>query len=264
MNIRQYLNWTDSVTAINREERNLAAVFYHTLLLKDNLTRFLALIDCPFDVVESEMAIFVEYAGPRDLWSQIKHNDTKRGLILEVLKPSNTNALQEMSAFDFNKHFGAVPRPSVKYVQSPGTWSVPRFDKTIRDNDEFLRTCMFKWAFNAKPDIVIHTSNDHAICIEAKFKSAEGQYPQSGTEKRIFQSRGLHYVSQTNLQKYLMQDLLGITTQFVLLVEKPSKPSDPHQVLLWKDVFSTLDLSVLPRFMHEIIDALTTSAGKHH
>ena len=258
MNIRQYLNWTKSYTAINREERNLAAVLYHVLLLEDNLTRFLALIECTFQVVESEKAIFVEYAYPRDLWSRIRDNTPKRGLILELLKPSNMSALQEMSVFDFNKHFGAVPRPSVKYVQSPGLWSVPRFDRTIKDDDEFLKTCIFKWAFNAKPDIVIHTSKDEAVCIEAKLKSSEGQYPQSGSEKTIFKSRGLDYVRQTALQRYLMQDLVGIETQFVFLVEKPAKTSYTHELLFWKDVFSSLDVSGLPQFMHEIIAAVST------
>lgn len=258
MNIRDYLDWTDGLTVINREERNLAAVLYHTLLLKDNLTRFLRLIHCPFKVIKPEMAVFVEYAYPRDLWAQIKDNDTKRGLILEVLKPSNMDALLEISVLDFNEHFGAGSQPSVKYVQSPATWSVSRFDKTISDDDEFLKTCMFKWAFNAKPDIVIHTSRDQAVCIEAKFKSSEGQYPQSGSEKRIFRSRGLQYVSQTSLQKYLMEDLLGIRTQFVFLVEKPPRDSGSHHVLLWRDVFSGLDVGGLPQFMHETIDALGT------
>jgi len=259
MNIREYLGWNSGYSAINREERNLAAALYHVLLLEDNLTRFLALIECPFDVVEpEEIAIFLEYAFPRDLWSQIKDNTTKRGLILELLKPSNMNVLQEMSVADFNRHFGAVPRPSSKFVQSPGLWSVSRFNGTIKDDDEFLKTCMFKWAFNAKPDVVIHTSRDQAVCIEAKLKSSEGQYPQSGSEKKIFGSRGLQYVSQTGLQRYLMQDLLGIETQFVFLVEKPAKTRDTHDLLLWKDVFRSLDVTGLPQFIHEIIGAIST------
>jgi len=257
-NIRQYLNWNSSYSAINREERNLAAILYHALLLKDNLSRFLSLIECPFHVVEPEMAIFLEYAYPRDLWSQVKDNDTKRGLILGVLRPSNMGALRKMSVFDFNKHFGATPRPSSKFVQSPGLWSVTRFDKTVEDDDEFLKTCMFKWAFNAKPDIVIHTSRDEAVCIEAKLVSSEGKYPQSGSEKRIFGSRGREHVKQTSLQKYLMEDVLGIDTQFVFLVQKPPVASDTHELLLWKDVFASLDVSGLPRFMHEIISATTT------
>jgi hypothetical protein len=57
MNIRQYLDWNGSYAPINREERNLAAILYHVLLLEDNLTRFLALIRCPYVVDESEMGI---------------------------------------------------------------------------------------------------------------------------------------------------------------------------------------------------------------
>jgi len=257
MNIREYLNWDSGYSAINREERNLAAILYHVLLLEDNLSQFLALIQCPFEVLESEMGIFLEYAYVRDLWSQIKDNDTKRGLILELLKPVNVQELREMDVSGFNRYFGAVPKPSSKHIQSPGLWSLPRYDRTIEDDDEFLRICMFKWAFNAKPDIVIHTSRDEAVCIEVKLESSEGQYPQSGGEKRIFRRRGLEYVRQTSLQTYLMEDLLGIETQFVFLVRKPGQTSDSHQRLLWEDVFRSLDLSDIPRFMRETIGAVS-------
>ena len=260
-NIRQYLNWTGSYSAINREERNLAAILYHALLVNDNLDRFLALIECPGDVVESEMGIYLEYAYVRDLWFHIEENDTKRRLILELLKPMNSNELQGMTDLEFNSHFGAAPKPSKMYIQSPGLWSLSRFDKTIEDDDEFLKTCLFKWAFNAKPDIVIHTSRDEAVCIEAKLVSPEGQYPQSGGEKGIFRSRGLEYVRQTTLQKYLMEDLLGINTWFVFLVQKTSQAADSHQLLLWEDVFRSLGLSDIPRFMRETISAVTASAS---
>ena len=255
-NIRKYLNWDSSYSAINREERNLAAVLYHVLLVEDNLRRFLALIQCPFEVLESEMGIFLEYAYIRDLWSDIEDNGTKRGLILELLKPTNVRELSETCALEFNRYFGAVPKPSSKYIQSPGRWSVPRFDSTIEDDNEFLKVCMFKWAFNAKPDIVIHASRDEAVCIEAKLESVESHYPQAAREKEIFRSRGLEYVRQTGLQKYLMEDLLGIRTQFVFLVQKPGQASGTHQVLLWEDAFKSLDVSALPGFMQEMISVI--------
>jgi len=134
---------------------------------------------------------------------------------------------------------------------------VPRFDSTIEDDNEFLKVCMFKWAFNAKPDIVIHASRDQAVCIEAKLESVESHYPQAAREKEIFRSRGLEYVRQTGLQKYLMEDLLGIRTQFVFLVQKKSQASGTHQVLLWEDAFKSLDVSALPGFMQEIISAIS-------
>jgi len=257
MNVRQYLKWDGTYAAINREERNLAAILYHALLLEDNLSRFLSLIECPFHVVEPEMAIFLEYAYPRDLWSQVKDNDTKRGLILELLKPVNVQELREMDVSGFNRYFGAVPKASSKHIQSPGLWSLPRYDRTIEDDDEFLRICMFKWAFNAKPDIVIHTSRDEAVCIEAKLESSEGQYPQSGGEKKIFRSRGLKHVRQTSVQKYLMEDLLGIETQLVLLVQREGQASGTHLVLRWEDVFRRLDVGGVPCFMRETIRSIS-------
>jgi hypothetical protein len=260
MNIREYLKWDGGYSAINREERNLTAILYHALLLEDNLSRFLALIHCPYVVNESEMGIFLEYAYLRDLWSQIEDNDTKRGLILALLKPANAGELHQMSISEFNKHFGAVPKPSTTYIQSPGLWSLSRFDRTIEDQDELLRVCMFKWAFNAKPDIVIHTSKEQAFCIEAKLESSESQYPQATADKRIFRSRGLSYVKQTILQKYLMEQLLGIETQFVLLVQKPGEASGTHQLLRWEDAFKSLDMSGVPRFVHEMIQAVEPPA----
>jgi len=255
-NIREYLNWDSSYSAINREERNLAAILYHVLLLKDNLTRFLSLVGCPYEMLEAEMGIFLEYAYLRDLWSQMKDNDTRRGLILALLKPTRMLELVGMSVSEFNNYFGAVPRPSSKYVQSPGRWSVPRFAGTIEDDNEFLRVCMFKWAFNAKPDIVIHTSRDEAVCVEAKLESVESHYPRAARDKEIFRSRGLEYVRQTGLQKYLMEDLLGIRTQFVFLVQKKSQTSETHQVLRWEDVFKSLDVRGLPGFMQQMIQAI--------
>jgi len=160
-----------------------------------------------------------------------------------------------MDAAAFNRHFGAVPKPSGAYIQSPGRWSVPRYHKTIQDNDEFLRVSMFKWAFNAKPDIVIHASRDQGVCIEAKFKSGESSYPQQATEKKIFQSRNLGYVKQTNVQEYLMGDLLGIETQFVFLVQRAGQTSKTHKSFVWTDVFKVLDVSDVPGFMRELISS---------
>jgi len=255
-NMRNYLNWTGSYSTINREERNLAVVFYHVLLQRDNLRRFLDVIRSPFGVVESEVGIYFEYAYIRDLWFQIEDNDTKKGLICELLRPKNVHDIQAMNTLEFNSYFGAVPKPSSKYIQSPGKWSLSRYDKTIDDDDEFLKVCRFKWAFNAKPDIVIHTSREQAVCIEAKVESSEGYYPQNSRERKIFQSRGLECVRQTYLQKYLMEDLLGVETQLIFLVQKVGQASETHQTLLWKDVFESLDVSGIPRFMQEMINAV--------
>ena len=255
-NIRSFLSWNKNYAAINREERNLAAVLYHVLLLKDNLNSFLEYIECPFKVDPLEMGMYFEYAFIRDLWFQIHDNEKRRELILTLLKPRNESELTTLSTFEFNKFFGAVPQPSAKYIQSPGNWSLTKYHNTITVNDEFLKVCRFKWSFNAKPDIVIHSSRGEAVCIEAKLESMEGRYPQKPSEVAIFKARGVNSVGQTELQEYLMRTLLGINTQFVFLVNKANHHSSSHQVIHWKDMFRILDISGIPSFMHEIIEGL--------
>ena len=53
-----------------------------------------------------------------------------------------------------------------------------------------------------------------------------------------------------------MEDLLGVETQLIFLVQKVGQASETHQTLLWKDVFESLDVSGIPRFMQEMINAV--------
>jgi len=115
---------------------------------------------------------------------------------------------------------------------------------------------MFKWSFNIKPDIVIHTDKNTALCIEAKYKSGEGQYPSSKEDKAIFNERKIDKVGQTILQKYMMEDLLGIKTKFMFLVSKKIK-SDSHKVMVWKEAFELLDISYLPGFAKQMIQKIS-------
>jgi hypothetical protein len=258
MNIRTSLDFINGYYLINREERNLAAIFYHLLLQKDNLHRFLGTISCSFPIIETELAIYFEYAYLRDLWNYIdkketeidKRNIIKKKIILDFLKPINIGDLSIMSTYEFNKYFGAVPRPSSTDIQSAGNWSIRFYDDKIGNNEEFLKTCKFKWCFNAKPDIVIHTSHNTAICIEAKFESSEGKYPSNDKEKEIFKRRGIGLVGQLSIQKKIMDELLGIKTQYIFLVQKKS-PSDTHETFSWKEVFNDLDTTESHHFIKE-------------
>jgi hypothetical protein len=248
-NIRSFLNWRGEYDLINREERNLAAVFYHVLLMGDNMARFLKSIEYGSPVVPGESGVYFEYAYLRDLWAtQATRNEQKRELILSFLKPSNAETLSRMSIYDFNSYFGAVQHSGM-YIQSPGNWSIGRYKANITDDTAFLKTCRFKWAFNAKPDIVIHTSHDKAICIECKFESGEGSYPSNNTEIAEFDRRGLQRVGQTDLQKYMMEDLLGVDTTYLFLVQKPNSHSSSHATILWKDAFSAMSTEGCPSFI---------------
>lgn len=252
-NIRKFLNFNKSYFLKNREERNFAAILYHALLINNNIEKFLKLIDCNYSINESEFAIYFEYSFIRDIWFNINgSNEIKRNLILQNLNLSNNNYLTECSVEDFNKYFGAVPKPSAEYIQSPGNWSITLYKNSILSNEEFLDVSLFKWAFNAKPDIVIHLSNNTAVCIEAKYECSESYYPTKSSERNEFFRRNLSLVSQTALQKKILTELLGIETHFLFLIQKGSL-SKTHKTIFWKDVFKALDFDNCPYFITEWI-----------
>lgn len=243
---------------INREERNLAAILYALLQNRDNLARFLGLVRHPVTdcAVLDEHAVFFEFAMVRDLWStQVSgDNDLARAVVLENLAPAPVY-LENCSIEEFNTFWGAS-NPSRTTIQMPARWSVPSMSNTIADNDLLLRACIFKWAFNAKPDMVIRTSRNAAVCIEMKLESGVGVYPSSSRDKDVFEDRGLATVKQTEVQRYLMEDLLGFETTFVLLSASPSRSSGVHKGLTWSELMRTLDLTATPAFVRRTISAV--------
>lgn len=257
--IRKMLDTGEPYWSFCREEPNLAAVLYHMLLCGDNLERFCRAVD--YRPRLSDPAVYFEYAYLRDLWFCIggthkgsddlqSANARKREVIIKLLKPSVADYLAFCTVVEFNHHFGAVPQASTWRIQSPSTWSLKNFRETITHPDDFYLTCLFKWSFNAKPDIVIHADQDHALCIEAKLESGEGQYPTSSTEKAIFDDLSLRHVSQTQLQKYLMENLLGIETEFLMLLPKVTKHATEHRMVTWAAAFAALDLEGQPSFVN--------------
>ncbi len=180
-NLRQQFDFAQPYWTINREERNYAALLYYTLMSGDNISRFLEFIDCEFPWRSEELSAYVEYAYIRDLW-EASHasNKAKRDVITDLLDTDDVRALQRATVLEWNGHFGvSTPVASSTTVQSPSRWSMQKFHLNIESNNDFVATCKFKWSFNIKPDLVIHTDNDHAVVIEAKYTAAEGKYPAS-------------------------------------------------------------------------------------
>lgn len=262
-NLRALLGWTEPYHAICREERNVSAILYHLLLTRGNLRRFLDLVEYSLPVEPEQTAIYFEYAYLRDLWNARLRDDpaAARATILSLLSLSNADALATMPTRDFNAFFGAVPRPSPSFIQSPSSWSLERFAANIAGSDELLRVCRFKWAFNTKPDLVIHTTREHALCLEAKLQSGEAQYPSKPSEKQELARRGLPQQRQIDLQAYLMRDLLGLSVELALLVEQPGAPAATHRTVTWRQAFDALDTSDCPAFLEAWIRRLRLRGG---
>lgn len=246
MNLRELAAAEDPYWTINREERNVVALLYAALLQGDNVLRFLRALDLGLPVDPDEVAVYVEYAFLRDIWAGIgRDNARKREVVTGLLATDDVRRLSSASTAEWNEHFGVG---SIRDLESPSNWVVTRFHKTIEDDDDFLATCRFKWCFRAKPDLVIHTTRDHAVVIEAKVESGEGSYPANSAEKKLFDERGLRRVAQTELQEHMMRELLGIDARHVFLT------LHGREGLTWRRAFDCLELTSMPRWAQQWIN----------
>lgn len=120
----------------------------------------------------------------------------------------------------------------------------------------FLDVCIFKWAFNIKPDIVIHIDTQTAVCVEAKFESKESKYPTSKSDKEEFKKRlgSVEYYRyrQTEIQKYMFEKVLGMeNTKFVFLTKEERRKTETTEGynLTWDKVFGAMNLDSAPKFI---------------
>jgi len=273
MNIREIIGNPPNYWEFCREERNYAAILFAELCKKENLAAFLKKYSTDDQPIENyQFGIYFEYAYLRDLWNSIgksneggKHESSnnldaieaaniKRKEIIQkcLTKVTGVDAILKKSILEINQHF-VSGKPSEIFIQSPGRWSVAALSNTFKQPSDLLIACKFKWAFNIKPDLVIHLSKEKAICIEIKHESGEGRYPATTGEKSIFKSAGIkETVGQIEMQKYLMTELLGLTTQFIFIKSKNIKTSnslhDCPTELHWKDVFGCMDIAHMPLF----------------
>ena len=252
MGIRKIMNFQENYSTINREERNLSAIFFLALCKHNNIYRFLDCFSSQKNI-GSDFGIYFEYSFLRDLWNTINDNQIKKEIIRQYLIINNIDDILRNPIIEINRIFG-VPTLTLSETKivSPANWSMRYYNDHFRDDDDFLEVCRFKWSFRIKPDIVIHLDKFHAICIEEKLESMESWYPR-GSDRKIFYSRGLPFVGQLELQKYMMEDLLGIETEFLLLTNR-QKRINTHKIVSWKEIFNCLDLSDLPNFAKEVIN----------
>jgi hypothetical protein len=251
MNIREIAQQFPNYSEINREERNYAAIFFAALCTPGNAEKFLS--SCGFDeTIGPDFGVYFEYSFIRDLWYRIKDEDTKKEIIKKKLNINGIDDILNRPVLEINKLFGVGGEPSSDFLQYPGKWAIVKYNRNFPDNDDFLKICRFKWSFNIKPDVVVHLDKNHAICIEAKYESGEGSYPGGSKEKEIFNSRRVEYVGQMELQKYMMEELLGVKTEFMFLVFKKEK-SETHKVISWAEAFANLDVGSMPPFALDMV-----------
>ena len=245
-----------------REERNITAILYHALLRRANLKKFLSLISCKNLGSFEEASIYFEYAYLRDWWrkefppenaateGRKAANQKAKDRILSALNLSEEKGLGGKIESEFNSYFGATPTPSSKYIQMPATWSAEHYKKNIIDDCDFRKVCKLKWAFKAKPDIVI-IGEDAAVCVEAKWDSSVGKYKEKNKSGEEFSC------TQTSIQEYMFKSILGIDkTEFILLAKTKRSKSEPHKTVTWSEVFSKMDVGESLGFVRDWTDYL--------
>lgn len=256
-NIRQIAGIKSCYRDLIRGEMNPVAKLYHLLHDRQNLGKFLELTAGPEveSIVEDEFGLVLEYACLRDMWDGLKEskegNEKKRKIIEGCVGAVLTDSVSQRSVKEFNEYFGAGNQsrsPSREYIESPHNWQLDRIkDLDKIDDDNFLNLCKFKWSFGARPDMVIHISNEVAVCVEAKTESRESKYPDRDPLRREFARRNLEPVYQTDLQKHLMTILLGLRTHFVYVTKAGSSPKAAgYTPVSWERIFSALPRRLTP------------------
>lgn len=217
-----------------REERNYAALLYRELLQTEGLRSFLLKLGVPVPEDLSKSEVYFEYAHARDLWARYGQSQSHAPQRNEVYRRAITTMVGApaglLEAFDSVKDFngfffaGGSARASKDHIRMPNQWDQSQFDNWARKYAAHLgmepiapeaidfayRVCRLKWAFNAKADIVILLPNNRAICVEIKVASKESSYScGTGDSHRT--------LKQTELQEYVLEDLLGYQTTFVFL-----------------------------------------------
>lgn len=244
-NLRHRLGGGDSYASYCREERNFAAVLYHLLLNDKRMGAFLQLIGLPPEDAR-EAKVYFEYAQLRDLWAEVAsqekeveaRNQRYRDAIISMLERPDVALPTDCKKF--NEFFigRGSKAASANYIQMPSRWNDSQFLEWCKSGDRAFaeRACMLKWAFNAKPDLVLHFGHDKAVCVEAKLESGVGAY-----QVRTDHPLGRFNMSQTKLQEFILQNLLGYTTDFVMVSKNQKGEIEaPWRRYTWHEVFEAV------------------------
>lgn len=273
--LRQLLGITEEYVGYCREERNFAAVLYHLLLDANRLKSFLELIGQPA-AEPKDVRIYFEYAHLRDLWATVACRETvaaknaryraaivsllcmPAGLELPSINKEDCTGKDDCSAFNTFFTGSRVGAASKNHIQMPSRWSDKQFDRWFDFGESCglggrtfaERACSLKWAFNAKPDLVLHLGHNKAICIEAKLESGVGRY-QAKSDRLDCYPKGYFQMTQTYLQEFILKDLLGydIGDKDFIIISKNRKEGDSTgkwRSYSWHEVLGKLIKDHLP------------------
>ncbi len=191
---------------------------------------------------QPDAGVYVEYALFRDYWNKKLDAPKREAFIYEYLGLSSEEWTEIKNRKDLDKPC------------SPAHWKTHDLDRCFTDNHMFLRACKLRWAFHAKPDIVILLPGQLVLSIEAKYESRMDQYG----DKRLFDKRSLDQVDQVSYQRYLFESILGFNEYDVgqILLQRKQESVEGCKTMSWREAFEPFKHFPKPPYMDKLIDNL--------
>jgi hypothetical protein len=243
---------------VNREERFYCALLAHALLACESIRNSFIIkvseklstnLVSKVKVKSDEFQIFLEISALRDFWSNLgdtKHYNEgthkRRQAVLKDILASQKISDSVIDDID-NVFFKTVNGKIV----SPGRWSNQAIEKSNLSKKLKVKLLAIKWAFNAKPDIMIILSKNKVILmIEAKVESREGKDGDSGYQ-------------QLETQKFVCDLLKTLAPQYRdfrfenMLLSK--KKDAKYNFITWQEIIKLIKESEIDDFTKNCFDS---------
>lgn len=239
---------------VNREERHFCALFVHALLSSELVrTSFIELIRSRYNIelFPDSLEIYLEAAVLRDYWNNLgdsrryslETGQKRRQVLNGIIEYMGYSA----SVIDDNRFFWTNEIDGNKSkLWSPGHWSTSAIEALALHN--LLKV---KWAFNAKPDIMM-ISGGCALLIEGKLESSEGKYDTSGQGQEEIQK-----LIANLLKEFIPTFRHTVFHNMLLALQSPRGGRWPLSIT-WKDIIDILKAAPLDVFTQECFEQLQT------
>jgi len=226
---------------VNREERFFCFLLAHALLSSNSLKeKFANLIKSKFNfqLNPKNFEVYVEAAALRDYWRSLGdpkiYNsviEQKRHDIIEMILNYYKLPITLIDESDF--FWTAGPK---RKLWSPGHWNEAAIKETELEELKKESLIHVKWAFNAKPDIMI-ISGSSVLMIEAKVESRERR-----KDKTKYQ--------QQQIQKLISELLKLLVPQFhnSIFSNKMLKLKKSERNFSWQEIISLAIPSEMDEF----------------
>jgi hypothetical protein len=233
---------------VNREERHFGFLFASALIHNKEFRKKI------FEAYNKEVGsalvhedgqfdIYLEVAALRDYWNDLyekegmgktdyqKADGQKKKILDKLIEGKYLDPII-LSREDI---FRTPPNQNRKgYIWFPGQWNAQKLLELENDPQHKGKLISIRWAFNAKPDILI-VSGKSALIIEVKLESSEGKkdtgYNQLDTQRLI-----------AKLMSELVPEYIGVDILCASLAPKKfiGTPDNKFDGLSWSEVIDIL------------------------